>query len=88
MLRKRLIEEVVRASLTEGVEQVVIIGAGFDTLALRLCAGFPRTNFIEIDHPATQSCTLCHNDKSPTWKGFDEKAMVEKIAHPDPKIKH
>lgn len=39
-------------------------------------------------YPATQSCTLCHNDKSPTWKGFDEKAMVEKIAHPDPKVKH
>ena len=39
-------------------------------------------------YPATQSCTMCHNDKSPTWKGFDEKAMVEKIAHPDPKVKH
>ena len=39
-------------------------------------------------YPATQSCTLCHNDRSPSWKGFDEKAMVEKIAHPDPKVKH
>src|SRR6476646_7930242 len=36
MLRKRWIEEAVRASLDEGYEQVVIIGAGFDTLALRL----------------------------------------------------
>ena len=49
-----------------------------------------RAKAIEggLIYPATQSCTLCHNDKSPTWKGFDEKAMVEKIAHPDPKVKH
>jgi len=38
-------------------------------------------------HPATKQCTLCHNDKSPTFKSFDEKAMFEKIAHPDPKVK-
>jgi hypothetical protein len=38
-------------------------------------------------HPATQSCTLCHNDQSPTWKGFNEEEMVKKIAHPDPKLK-
>jgi len=38
--------------------------------------------------PATQSCKLCHNDQSPSFKGFDEKVMVEKIAHPDPKVKH
>lgn len=39
-----------------------------------------------IAEPKKQ-CVLCHNDKSPTFKGFDEKAMVEKIAHPDPKVK-
>jgi hypothetical protein len=39
-------------------------------------------------YPATQSCKLCHNPESPNYKGFDEKAMVEKIAHPDPKVKH
>src|SRR5258706_13933 len=36
MLRKRWIEEVVRSALAEGYEQVVVMGAGFDTLALRL----------------------------------------------------
>ena len=47
-------------------------------------------------HPAMQSCTLCHNDNSPTWKadryttedgkkvGFDAKLAYEKIKHPDP----
>ncbi|HKB62962.1 MAG TPA: SAM-dependent methyltransferase [Burkholderiales bacterium] len=54
MLRKRWIEEAVRAALTEACGQVVVIGAGFDTLALRLSREFPRVSFIEIDHPATQ----------------------------------
>jgi methyltransferase (TIGR00027 family) len=55
MLRKRWIEEAVRAALAEGCEQVVVVGAGFDTLALRLSREFPRASFIEIDHPATQA---------------------------------
>ena len=38
--------------------------------------------------PATESCKLCHNPESPNFKGFDEKPMVAKIAHPDPKVKH
>ena len=39
-------------------------------------------------YPADQSCELCHNDQSPTWKGFNKDEMVKKIAHPDPKVKH
>ena len=47
--------------------------------------------------PATASCTLCHNDQSPSWKadryttkdgkkvGFDPEQAYEKIKHPDPK---
>jgi hypothetical protein len=38
-------------------------------------------------HPATQSCQLCHNEESPTFKGFDEKTYVDKIAHPNPQKK-
>jgi len=55
MLRKRWIEEAVRTALAEGCEQVVVVGAGFDTLALRLSREFPLASFIEIDHPATQA---------------------------------
>jgi len=48
-------------------------------------------------YPATTSCTLCHNDQSPSWKadryttkdgkkvGFDPEQAYEKIKHPDPK---
>ncbi|MGH9901631.1 MAG: class I SAM-dependent methyltransferase, partial [Pyrinomonadaceae bacterium] len=53
-LRKRRLEEIARASLDEGFTQVVVFGAGFDTLALRLSESFPAARFIETDHPATQ----------------------------------
>jgi len=53
-LRKRFIERVVRAALARGCRQVVVLGAGFDTLALRLHKEFPEVNFLELDHPATQ----------------------------------
>ncbi|HEX8424463.1 MAG TPA: SAM-dependent methyltransferase [Pyrinomonadaceae bacterium] len=53
-LRKIYLEETARAALSGGIRQVVIFGAGYDTLALRLHETFPATQFIETDHPATQ----------------------------------
>lgn len=53
-LRKLYLEEIARAALADGFRQVVIFGAGYDTLALRLHESFPDTHFIELDHPATQ----------------------------------
>jgi len=54
MLRKRWIEHAVRSALARGVRRVVVIGAGYDTLALRLAPEFPAVRFTEVDHPATQ----------------------------------
>ena len=34
--------------------------------------------------PDEKTCTGCHNEKSPTFKGFDFKAYFDKIAHPRP----
>ncbi|MGH9941917.1 MAG: class I SAM-dependent methyltransferase [Pyrinomonadaceae bacterium] len=54
-LRKRFLEETARTALEkEGFRQVVVLGAGLDTLALRLHETFPAVRFVEIDHPATQ----------------------------------
>ena len=55
VLRKRQIEDAVRAALASGAAQVVVLGAGFDTLALRLHDEFPAAAFWELDHPATQA---------------------------------
>ena len=55
LVRKRRLEEIALDALAENFQQIVIFGAGFDTLALRLHKEFPAVNFIEIDHPATQT---------------------------------
>jgi methyltransferase (TIGR00027 family) len=53
-VRKRFLEAAARDALRQGCAQIIVFGAGFDTLALRLTAAFPHATFIEVDHPATQ----------------------------------
>ena len=54
-LRKKQIRAYAKEVLERGeVEQVVVLGAGFDVLALELGGAFPDVNFIEIDLPASQ----------------------------------
>lgn len=55
LARKRWLEGRVRSALQRGVTQVVVLGAGFDTLAWRLHRELPGVRFFELDHPATQS---------------------------------
>jgi len=50
--RKQALECLVRER--SGIRQLIVLGAGFDTLALRLAAEFPHMRVTEIDHPATQ----------------------------------
>jgi methyltransferase (TIGR00027 family) len=52
--RKRWIERRCREAIAQGCERVAVLGAGFDTLALRLAKEMPDIEWIEIDHPATQ----------------------------------
>ncbi|HLA77994.1 MAG TPA: class I SAM-dependent methyltransferase [Vicinamibacteria bacterium] len=54
LLRKRWIEDQVRLALREA-SQMVVLGAGYDPLALRLLDVFPWVSFVEVDHPATQA---------------------------------
>ncbi len=55
LVRKRRLEEIARGALAKDFQQIVIFGAGFDTLALRLHKNFHDVNFIEIDRRATQT---------------------------------
>ena len=36
--------------------------------------------------PDEKTCKKCHNEESPTFKGFDFKEYFAKIAHPDPTL--
>ena len=57
--RTRLVDDLLIRALQNGVEQVVILGAGFDCRAYRL-AGIDRVRVIEVDHPDTQQAK-CRN---------------------------
>jgi methyltransferase (TIGR00027 family) len=54
VLRARYAEDVLETAVRRGVHQYVIIGAGFDTFALRQPAFARHVEVFEIDHPATQ----------------------------------
>ena len=51
--RKAFCERQVRDAISSGAVQVLVLGAGYDTLGWRLAPEFPGINFFEIDHPAT-----------------------------------
>jgi methyltransferase (TIGR00027 family) len=51
--RTHHIDAVLRRAAAEGVEQVVVMGAGFDSRAYRFRASHPGLRFFEVDLPAT-----------------------------------
>ena len=53
-LRKRWVGDEVEAAIADGTRQVLVVGAGLDTLGYRLAPRHPDVRFVEIDHPASQ----------------------------------
>jgi methyltransferase (TIGR00027 family) len=51
--RTAFFDEQVTSAIQAGVDQVVILGAGYDDRALRFRT--PRVTFYEVDHPDTQA---------------------------------
>ena len=51
--RTRFIDDAVEAALHEGIEQVMILGAGFDARAYRMAMG--SVPVFEVDHPSTSA---------------------------------
>jgi methyltransferase (TIGR00027 family) len=54
IMRTRYAEDALRAAVSQGVSQYVLIGAGFDSFALRRPAYSANLQIFEIDFPATQ----------------------------------
>lgn len=54
LVRSRYTEEVVEASLHDGISQYVVLGAGLDSFAYRRRDLADRLRVFEVDHPATQ----------------------------------
>jgi methyltransferase (TIGR00027 family) len=51
--RKSFCERQVRDGIGAGATQILVLGAGYDTMGWRMAPEFPGVNFYEIDHPAT-----------------------------------
>ena len=51
--RKAFCERQVRDGIGAGATQILVLGAGYDTIGWRLAPEYPGVNFFEIDHPAT-----------------------------------
>ena len=56
--RERYIDDYLEARLSEGLEQLVILGAGYDARAYRFDALRTGVKVFEVDHPATQAVKL------------------------------
>jgi methyltransferase (TIGR00027 family) len=52
-LRTRFIDDALRAFAARGGTQVVLLGAGYDSRAVRLRTELPTLRYYEVDHPAT-----------------------------------
>jgi methyltransferase (TIGR00027 family) len=51
--RKIFMNEQVLTAIAAGARQVLVLGAGFDTMCLRLAPAHPELSFFELDHPDT-----------------------------------
>ncbi len=56
--RTRCFDEALLAEVAHGVEQVIILGAGYDSRALRFRRELKDARVFEVDHPATQARKL------------------------------
>src|SRR5579863_9197547 len=52
--RSRIAEDALSSAVERGVRQIVILGAGLDTFALRNPHGPRQIRIYEVDHPSTQ----------------------------------
>jgi methyltransferase (TIGR00027 family) len=55
VIRSRYAEDALKQATNRGIRQYVLIGAGFDSFALRRPAFSETLEIFEIDHPATQT---------------------------------
>lgn len=77
-----------KITMEEGVSCESCHGAGSDyykkSVMEAVAAKETEPASVGLILPDEATCKTCHNDKSPTFKGFEYKEMFKKIAHPRP----
>jgi methyltransferase (TIGR00027 family) len=67
VLRSRFAEDRLAMAVSRGVTQYVILGAGFDTFAVRQPAWAQQLRILEVDHAGTQELKRAtHREPSPS----------------------
>jgi methyltransferase (TIGR00027 family) len=64
IIRTRYTEDALKAAVGRGIRQYVMIGAGFDSFALRRPDYAADVEIFEIDHPATQALKIEQIERS------------------------
>jgi methyltransferase (TIGR00027 family) len=86
--RTKYIDAKLRDLLADGLEQVVLLGAGFDSRAIRFHHERPETVFFELDAKITQAAKTNQLNKRKIEKpaslefipiDFDKESMAEKL---------
>lgn len=72
-------------AVEEGVGCESCHGAGADYKAKSVMESREASVAAGLIIPTEATCKTCHNEKSPTYKGFDFAEASKKIAHPMPK---
>jgi methyltransferase (TIGR00027 family) len=67
LARSRYIDECLRDCLDEGIRQLVILGAGYDSRAYRFSALKRDVKVFEVDHPSTQALKTRRLRRSLGW---------------------
>jgi methyltransferase (TIGR00027 family) len=87
--RSRIAEDAMSRAVERGIRQIVILGAGLDTFALRNPHGVRQIQIYEVDHPATQAWKRQRLDEAqialPPWLifvpvDFERDDVGEKLA--------
>ena len=86
MLRVRYLDKVIDRAFTEGIDQIVLLGAGFDTTSLR--HQHTDATFFEVDVPSTQhdkhrttDALLLDGQRCITWVpcDFEKDVLSERL---------
>lgn len=59
-------------------------GPGSEYKSMKTMKDLEAAKAAGLVMPTAETCTGCHNDASPTFKGFDFETYAAKIAHPNP----
>lgn len=71
----------------EGVQCEACHGAGADYMGMSVMKDKAKAVEAGLSASAKEACVKCHNQESPTFKGFEIEEYYKKIAHPNPSAK-